>query len=135
MTQQGDASKRRPVDDRFIVSIYSSDRSSCCRPRRELRSFANRVIPATIESGSRCASAITSASVRQVEQFAAAIDRRGSALRLIGVGGIFRLQDVLAYLSAGAHAVHLATSAMLEPDIALRLREQLADHSGQAPIT
>lgn len=49
----------------------------------------------------------------------------GQPLRLVGVGGAFNGDDVRRYLVAGAEAVHLATAAMLEPDVALRIRREL----------
>lgn len=42
--------------------------------------------------------------------------------QLIGVGGAFAADDVRRYLVAGAGAVHLATAAMLDPTVALRIR-------------
>jgi dihydroorotate dehydrogenase len=41
---------------------------------------------------------------------------------LIGVGGAFTVDDVRRYLVAGAEAVHLATAAMLDPTVAIRIR-------------
>src|SRR5213593_3212737 len=46
--------------------VKGASSSARCRLRRFGRSFANRCTPAKIESGSRCASAITSASVPPV---------------------------------------------------------------------
>lgn len=42
--------------------------------------------------------------------------------QLIGVGGAFDADDVRRYLVAGAGAVHLATAAMVDPTIALKIR-------------
>ena len=57
------------------------------------------------------------AYVRQVRQYAeyfhAPPDRLGR-------------EHVRQYLQAGAHAVHIATAAMQQPDLALRIREELA---------
>jgi dihydroorotate dehydrogenase len=50
----------------------------------------------------------------------------GGGLRLIGVGGIFSATDVRARLAAGAHHVQLATAAMLDPLVAVRIRTELA---------
>jgi len=41
---------------------------------------------------------------------------------IIGVGGAFSADDVRRYLVAGAESVHLATAAMLDPAVALRIR-------------
>ena len=45
-------------------------------------------------------------------------------LQLIGVGGIASLEDVQAYLAAGAHAVHIATAAMVNPELGMEIRRQ-----------
>jgi dihydroorotate dehydrogenase len=54
------------------------------------------------------------------------IRTRGSNLRLIGVGGIRSAVDVQERTSAGAHHVQLATSAMLDPLVAIRIRAEFA---------
>ncbi len=54
------------------------------------------------------------------------IQQRGSRLRLIGVGGIRSAADVRDRLAAGAHHVQIATAAMLDPMIAIRIREELS---------
>jgi dihydroorotate dehydrogenase (NAD+) catalytic subunit len=66
--------------------------------------------------------AILAASIAQVERFARLIRQRGSPLRVIGVGGIFSAEHVAQYLKAGAEAVQLATAAMLDPEIGLKIR-------------
>jgi dihydroorotate dehydrogenase (NAD+) catalytic subunit len=45
-----------------------------------------------------------------------------SVPQLIGVGGAFDADDVRRYLVAGAKSVHLATAAMVDPTIALKIR-------------
>jgi dihydroorotate dehydrogenase len=45
-----------------------------------------------------------------------------SVPQLVGVGGAFTADDVRRYLVAGAGSVHLATAAMLDPAVALRIR-------------
>src|SRR5690606_20418077 len=57
--------------------------------------------------------AIREASTRMIADFRRLIDRGQRALQLVGVGGITTLDDVQAYLQAGAHSVQLATAAML----------------------
>lgn len=52
------------------------------------------------------------------------IDRRRLPLRIIGVGGVFSAIDVLSRLEAGAHHVQLATAAMLDPTVAVRIRRE-----------
>jgi dihydroorotate dehydrogenase len=70
-------------------------------------------------------SMILDACVRQTEMIAEAIARQGMALRVIGVGGIFTAGDVRRYLAAGAEAVQLATAAMIDPEVGLRIRRDL----------
>ncbi len=60
----------------------------------------------------------------------------GATLRQIGVGGVFTTRDVLERLAAGAHHVQLATAAMLDPLVAIRIRRELAipdQFPGQRP--
>jgi len=91
-----------------------------------------------------CGEATREASTAQVELFARLVARRGDQLELIGVGGAFTAADVQAYLAAGADSVHMATAAMLRPDVALTIRADLAralaataeevDRSENAPL-
>jgi dihydroorotate dehydrogenase (NAD+) catalytic subunit len=70
--------------------------------------------------------AIRAASVQQVRRFADAIRRHGLPTRIVGVGGIFTVNDVAEYLAAGAESVQLATAAMLDPQVALQIRRDLS---------
>lgn len=65
------------------------------------------------------------AAVRQIRLFHRVIEDAGLPLRLVGVGGAGTATDVREYLEAGAQAVHLATAAMLEPEVGLRIRREL----------
>jgi len=76
-----------------------------------------------------CGAAIRDASIGQVALFTELVRERGLATKIIGVGGIGSLEDVTRYLAAGAHACHLATSAMLDPAVAVRIRRTLASQS------
>lgn len=69
-----------------------------------------------------CGTAIREASLAQTARLARLAAEMGLALRLVGVGGASTLDDVRRYLAAGAHAVHLATAAMLDPGVGLALR-------------
>lgn len=70
-----------------------------------------------------CGAATRQASVAQTALFAGLIARTsGRALRLIGVGGAGTADDVRAYLTAGAEHVQIATAAMLDPQVAIRIR-------------
>ncbi len=69
--------------------------------------------------------AIRSASVAQVGMFAEQIAKAGSKTVLIGVGGISEATHVTQYLDAGAESVQLATAPMLDPEVGLRIQQQL----------
>jgi len=69
-----------------------------------------------------CGAATRQASLSQVEMFAREISSQEVPVEIIGVGGIGSAEDVREYLAAGAKATHLATSAMLDPAIALSIR-------------
>lgn len=64
--------------------------------------------------------------LEEVRTLAAIVAKRRIPIRLIGVGGVSSAEDVVSRLQAGAHHVQLATAAMLDPYVALRIREQLA---------
>lgn len=61
----------------------------------------------------------------EVKMLSALIAKRQLRMRLIGVGGVFSAADVLSRLEAGAHHIQLATAAMLDPFVGLRIREDL----------
>jgi len=69
-----------------------------------------------------CGRAILDASTNQVAMFRELLSASGSDLVLIGVGGADSATCVRGYLGAGAHAVHFATAAMLNPRVALEIR-------------
>ena len=73
-----------------------------------------------------CGEATREASLAQTALFAKLIREGGWKTRLIGVGGISTADQVRAYLAAGAEAVQIATAAMVDPAIGLRIREELA---------
>ncbi len=70
-----------------------------------------------------CGDATREASIAQTALFAELIASRGLSLKLIGVGGASTAEHVRAYLDAGAESVHIATAAMVDPLVALRIRE------------
>ena len=67
--------------------------------------------------------AIASRCLDELRMLAAVIARRGSGPRLISVGGVSSAQDVRLRLDAGAHHVQIATAAMLDPLVGVRIRE------------
>lgn len=73
-----------------------------------------------------CGEAIREQSIDQVSRFADEIRRQGCNLQLIGVGGIRSGDHVRSYLDAGAHACHLATAVMIDPEVGLAIRRNLS---------
>jgi dihydroorotate dehydrogenase len=71
-----------------------------------------------------CGDATRQASIEQVRTFAKIIRRRGVTLELVGVGGATTAEHVREFLEAGASSVHLATAAMVDPGVALRIRAE-----------
>ena len=69
-----------------------------------------------------CGDAIRQASIQQTSELRRIIDRRSLPLQIVGVGGISNASHARAYLNAGARAVQLATSVMLDPLVGLRIR-------------
>ncbi len=73
-----------------------------------------------------CGAATFEASLAQTQLFARLIRERGRGPKLIGVGGASTADHVRAYLDAGAECVHIATAAMVDPTVALKIRAELA---------
>ena len=71
--------------------------------------------------------AIRAGALEQIRLFAQVLGRERISLRLVGVGGIGTTEYVRAHLDAGSHAVQLATSAMLDPTIGLKIRAALKE--------
>ncbi len=60
--------------------------------------------------------AITKRCNDEMKMLAEVVRETGSKIRLIGVGGVTGYADVKQRLDAGAHHVHIATAAMLDPN-------------------
>lgn len=73
-----------------------------------------------------CGEATFRASLRQVSLFSRLKSDAGLDIRLIGVGGASSADHVRQYLSAGAECVHVATAAMLHPELAITMKTELA---------
>jgi dihydroorotate dehydrogenase len=73
-----------------------------------------------------CGDATREASIAQAKLFATLIAEQGHNLTLIGVGGASTAEHVQAYLKAGAESVHIATAAMVDPLVAIKIRRELA---------
>ena len=68
--------------------------------------------------------AIRDAAIAQARLFAGIVRKRDLTTRLVGVGGISTADHIREFLSAGCHAVQLATAAMIDPKVALRIRRE-----------
>ena len=55
------------------------------------------------------------------------VRRRESGLKLVGVGGVMNAADVQDRLDAGAHAVQMATAPMLDPEIGIKIRNEVSE--------
>ncbi len=69
-----------------------------------------------------CGEATFDASLLQTRLFSDLINKRRDDLRIISVGGVSTGDHVRSCLEAGAEAVHIATAAMLDPEVALKIR-------------
>jgi len=68
--------------------------------------------------------AIRAASLAQVQRFSRAKAELNWPGALLGVGGAGTAADVRAYLEAGAEHVQIATAAMLDPTVGLKIRAE-----------
>ena len=73
-----------------------------------------------------CGDAIRTASMDQLRRFARHRAEKHGEPSLIGVGGASTAEHVRDYLAAGAESVHLATAAMVRPEVGLEIRAALA---------
>ncbi|MCA9211950.1 MAG: hypothetical protein KDB27_02700 [Planctomycetales bacterium] len=73
-----------------------------------------------------CGDAIRDESMRQTRELKRIVVSANLPLCIVGVGGISSAAHVRAYLDAGADLVQLATAAMLDPGIGMKIRRQLA---------
>lgn len=74
-----------------------------------------------------CGEAILDASIEQLKIFRDTLTRTDFDLDLVGIGGISKSKDVKRFLAAGATSVALATAAMVNPMVGLKLREHLGE--------
>ena len=70
-----------------------------------------------------CGAATFDASLQQIQLFSDLIHKRGDELRIISVGGVSTATHIRNCLEAGAEAVHIATAAMLNPSVAVKIRQ------------
>lgn len=69
-----------------------------------------------------CGEATREGSTQQVRLFRQLIDQQKLNIDIVGIGGIESADDVIQYLDAGANSVQLASAAMVDPSVAVRIR-------------
>ena len=69
-----------------------------------------------------CGDVTRHASLAQTAMFQRVARQQNLKVQLIGVGGAATAAHVKQYLAAGAHAVHIATAAMVNPALAIEIR-------------
>ncbi|NQV27579.1 MAG: hypothetical protein HQ518_24790 [Rhodopirellula sp.] len=69
-----------------------------------------------------CGEATFDASLQQTRLFSDLIHKRDERPRIISVGGVSTIEHVQRCLAAGAESVQLATAAMVDPEVALKIR-------------
>ena len=74
-----------------------------------------------------CGEATFDASLGQTSLFSELIRKRSDALHIISVGGVSTARHVQSCLKAGAESVHIATAAMIDPNVALKIRRSWQD--------
>jgi len=72
-----------------------------------------------------CGDATRAASLAQLQLFVRLAAERGLTTKMIAVGGASTAQHVRDYLDAGAESVHIATAAMVDPEVGLKIRQTL----------
>jgi dihydroorotate dehydrogenase len=80
-----------------------------------------------------CGQAIRQASLAQVRMFSKLIRERRYQLSIVACGGAQTAEHVSQYLDAGASAIHIATAAMIDPQVGIQIKrmqlvETLARH-------
>ena len=80
-----------------------------------------------------CGDGTRTASVDQTKRMARIINAAGFDIQLIGVGGASRMDHVQEYLNAGAHAVQIATAAMVRPETAMDIRRAAGSTDPTSP--
>lgn len=71
-----------------------------------------------------CGEATFEASLAQVELFSRLIAKRKDNIKVVGVGGAANAKHVRDYLKSGAESVHIATAAMVDPLVGLKIRRE-----------
>ena len=72
-----------------------------------------------------CGTGILEASLTQCALVKGILASGNYGLEIVGVGGVATAHDVERYLGSGAHAVHIASTAMVQPEVGLEIRAAL----------
>ena len=73
------------------------------------------------------AGGMSGAALRPIALRSVRLAARATQLPIVAIGGIERLEDILAFLAVGATAVQVGTATFTEPGIGTRLVRELAD--------
>jgi dihydroorotate dehydrogenase len=73
-----------------------------------------------------CGAACRTGSIEQTALFARVIRERRLDVQIVGVGGVANGDHLQDYLQAGAHAVHLATAAMMDPLVGVAIKRRFS---------
>jgi len=73
--------------------------------------------------------AIKPIAIRMVYQITESVD-----IPVIGIGGIFCIEDVLEFLMAGACAVQIGTANLINPDASVQILHQLEEYMESSNI-
>jgi dihydroorotate dehydrogenase len=79
-----------------------------------------------------CGEGIREASLAQTAMLCELIEAEKLGLEVIGVGGVRTADDVRRYLAAGAQQVQLATSAMIDPQVGVKIRGEWSSRARPA---
>lgn len=70
--------------------------------------------------------AIEQRCLEEIRMLSAIVKKHEAKIQLIGVGGVSTAAHFRKRIDAGAHHVQLATAAMLDPNVAIKIRQELA---------
>ena len=73
-----------------------------------------------------CGTGILEASLTQCAVVQKILDAGDYDTKIVGVGGVATADDIRRYLKTGAQAVHVASTAMVRPEVGIEIRAALA---------
>jgi dihydroorotate dehydrogenase (NAD+) catalytic subunit len=116
MTDSGDAEELLEAVEPFATAISMTNSVATT-----VRGQSGKLLFAGQQRGI-CGEATFDASLQQTSLFSERVRARGHALSIISVGGVSNAGHVRSCLKAGAESVHIATAAMIDPNVALEIR-------------